>query len=151
MACGILVPQAGIRPTPPALGAWSLNYWTAREVPIVLVLMLVFLLWVGLLLLFHWHPSAFPFSPALPAAWTFFGLQIHVTLPSLAFWACVLTVLPLFLTSLLWSELEELHLWRGPDTCLLWPIILSPCFWPNQKKVHPATADSLSSQHSNYV
>ena len=30
--CGILVPQPGIKPTPPALAAWSLNHWTAREV-----------------------------------------------------------------------------------------------------------------------
>ena len=28
-----LVPQPGIKPMPPALGAWSLNHWTAREVP----------------------------------------------------------------------------------------------------------------------
>ena len=32
-ACGILVPQPGIEPGPPALEAWSLNHWTAREVP----------------------------------------------------------------------------------------------------------------------
>ena len=32
-ACRILVPQPGIEPTPPAVGAWSLNHWTAREVP----------------------------------------------------------------------------------------------------------------------
>ena len=37
-ACGILVPWPGIKPRPPALGAWSLNHWslnhwTAREVP----------------------------------------------------------------------------------------------------------------------
>ena len=31
--CGILVPQQGIRPMPPALEAWSLNHWTTREVP----------------------------------------------------------------------------------------------------------------------
>ena len=34
MACGILVPQPGIEPTPPELEASSLNYWTAREVPL---------------------------------------------------------------------------------------------------------------------
>ena len=34
-ACGILVPQPGIEPVPPALEAQSLNHWTAREVPIV--------------------------------------------------------------------------------------------------------------------
>ena len=32
-ACGILVPQPGIRPTPPVMEAWNLNNWTAREVP----------------------------------------------------------------------------------------------------------------------
>ena len=32
-ACGILVPPPGIEPAPPALEAWSLNHWTAREVP----------------------------------------------------------------------------------------------------------------------
>ena len=34
MACGILVPQPGTKPTPPALEASSLNSWTAREVPL---------------------------------------------------------------------------------------------------------------------
>ena len=32
-ACGILVPQPGIQLVPPALEAWNLNPWTAREVP----------------------------------------------------------------------------------------------------------------------
>ena len=32
MACGILVLQPGIEPTPLAVEAWSLNHWTAREV-----------------------------------------------------------------------------------------------------------------------
>ena len=32
-ACGILVPQPGIKPAPPAVEAGSLNHWTAREVP----------------------------------------------------------------------------------------------------------------------
>ena len=41
MACGILVPQPGIEPTPLAVEAWSLNHWTAREVP--------FLNWGGFL------------------------------------------------------------------------------------------------------
>ena len=31
-ACRILLYQPGIKPGPPALGAWSLNYWTTREV-----------------------------------------------------------------------------------------------------------------------
>ena len=34
-ACGILVLRPGIEPSPPALGAWSLNHWTAREVLIL--------------------------------------------------------------------------------------------------------------------
>ena len=33
MAYGTLVPQPGIELMPPALEAWSLNHWTAREVP----------------------------------------------------------------------------------------------------------------------
>ena len=32
-ACGILAPQPGIKPLPPALEARSLNHWTTREVP----------------------------------------------------------------------------------------------------------------------
>ena len=31
--CGILVPQPGIEPPPPALEAQSLNHWAAKEVP----------------------------------------------------------------------------------------------------------------------
>ena len=34
-ACGDLVPRPGIKPTPPALEAWSLNHWTTREVPFI--------------------------------------------------------------------------------------------------------------------
>ena len=42
MACGLLVaackqdlvPQPGIEPGPPALGAQSLTHWTTREVPL---------------------------------------------------------------------------------------------------------------------
>ena len=30
--CGILVPQLGIEPTPPALEGWSLNLWTTEKV-----------------------------------------------------------------------------------------------------------------------
>ena len=30
----------GIEPWPPVLGAWSLNHWTARKVPLVLLLLL---------------------------------------------------------------------------------------------------------------
>ena len=32
VACGILVPQPGIEPGPPALEDRSLNHWTTREV-----------------------------------------------------------------------------------------------------------------------
>ena len=31
----ILVPRPGIEPVPPAVEAWNLNQWTAREVPTV--------------------------------------------------------------------------------------------------------------------
>ena len=30
-----LVPQAGIKPWPSALGAWSPSHWTTREVPVM--------------------------------------------------------------------------------------------------------------------
>ena len=33
MACGILVSQPGVERELPALEAWSLNHWNAREVP----------------------------------------------------------------------------------------------------------------------
>ena len=33
MACGIFVPQPGIKPMPPAVEVRSLNHWTAEEVP----------------------------------------------------------------------------------------------------------------------
>ena len=33
LACEILVPPPRIQPAPPALEAWSLNHWTATEVP----------------------------------------------------------------------------------------------------------------------
>ena len=32
VACGILAPQPGIEPVPPAVEVWSLSHWTAREV-----------------------------------------------------------------------------------------------------------------------
>ena len=33
-ACGVQVPGQGLNePGPPALGVWSINHWTAREVP----------------------------------------------------------------------------------------------------------------------
>ena len=36
VACGILIPLPGVKPVPPALGARSLNHWTAREFPLFL-------------------------------------------------------------------------------------------------------------------
>lgn len=36
MACGILIPWPGIKPTYPTLGVWSLNHWTARKIPPIL-------------------------------------------------------------------------------------------------------------------
>ena len=35
-ACGILVPRPGIEPMHLAVEAWSLNHWTAREVPVLI-------------------------------------------------------------------------------------------------------------------
>ena len=35
----LIVPGPGIELVPPAFGAQSLNYWTAREVPSVLIYM----------------------------------------------------------------------------------------------------------------
>ena len=35
---GILVPWTGIEPGPPAVEAWSLNHWTARQGPIANIL-----------------------------------------------------------------------------------------------------------------
>ena len=35
-ACGILFPWPKIKPAPPALEAWSLNHWSAREVQVIL-------------------------------------------------------------------------------------------------------------------
>ena len=40
MAYGILVPQPGIEPVRPAVGMWSLNHWTTREVPCFYLLLI---------------------------------------------------------------------------------------------------------------
>lgn len=34
MACGVLAPDLGIKLRSPALGTWSFNQWTSREVPL---------------------------------------------------------------------------------------------------------------------
>ena len=39
MACGISVPQPGIKPGPSAVRARSPNHWTAREFPYILKLL----------------------------------------------------------------------------------------------------------------
>ena len=36
--CGILVLQPGFEHLPPAVAAWSLNHWTAREVKVATIL-----------------------------------------------------------------------------------------------------------------
>ena len=42
-ACEILIPQPGIKPVPPTLGAQHSNHWTTREAPpfIYLTIMLI--------------------------------------------------------------------------------------------------------------
>ena len=58
-ACGISVPQPGVEPTPPALEAWNLNHWIAREV-------------------LHWDSERRPFlSSVLEAGWGLGGRQPH--------------------------------------------------------------------------
>ena len=42
MTCRNLVPQSGIKPVPPALGAWSLKHWTTRKSLILILNLLVF-------------------------------------------------------------------------------------------------------------
>ena len=44
VACRIFVPQPGIKPMPPALGACSLDHWTTTEVPDMLLKALQMLL-----------------------------------------------------------------------------------------------------------
>ena len=41
-ACGILVPQPGIRQTPSATEVWGPNHWTAREFHIVYIYIYIF-------------------------------------------------------------------------------------------------------------
>ena len=62
-ACGILVPRPGIEPRPLAVRGRSLNYWAAREVPLIFSLntvslpLLLFLLWIVELLNLHFVSS----------------------------------------------------------------------------------------------
>ena len=54
MAWGILVHQPGLQTMPPAVKAWSLNHWTAREVPVLLQLNLFAYVYI-------YYSSLFPF------------------------------------------------------------------------------------------
>ena len=51
-SCGIqdLVPWPGIEPGPPAMGPWSLNHWTTREVP----LFTFFFFFFNLFIIYFW-------------------------------------------------------------------------------------------------
>ena len=43
MACGILVPWPGIKPMPPTMEMWTLNFWIPREVPGLIEIILIFI------------------------------------------------------------------------------------------------------------
>ena len=43
-ACGILVPQTGLKPTAPALEGEVLNHWATREVPEINLFLIIFFL-----------------------------------------------------------------------------------------------------------
>ena len=43
-ACGILVPQSGIKPAPPILEEYRRTCWTTGEVPVILIWLLLFFL-----------------------------------------------------------------------------------------------------------
>ena len=51
LSCGMwdLVPRPGIKPRPPALGAWSLRHWTTREVPFFSFFFFFFLIFFKLI------------------------------------------------------------------------------------------------------
>ena len=57
-ACRILVPQPGIKPTPPAVEGQSLNHWISREVPPLFFLYLHFpqvcFIYMFMCLMFGW-------------------------------------------------------------------------------------------------
>ena len=79
LSCGVwdLVPWSEMEPGPPALGAWSLNYWTTREVPHALFL-LFFKSFIYLLLIFGcagspWLCAGF-FSPLVVVSWGYSSL-----------------------------------------------------------------------------
>ena len=45
--CGILVPQPGIEPLPPAEEAQRLSHWTTREVPVQQILYVTLAMYCG--------------------------------------------------------------------------------------------------------
>ena len=52
VGCGISVPRPGIEPAPPAVEAWNLNHWIAREVPIFFFLLLKIMHFLSLPLIY---------------------------------------------------------------------------------------------------
>ena len=58
-SCGVLDPQPGIEPKPPALEAQNLSHWTTREVPsIALFLLLTLPSWEALATHPHWSKAS---------------------------------------------------------------------------------------------
>ena len=70
-ACGILVPQPGIKPMSPAVEAQSLNHWIIREAPEIL-----FLIFTLLLLVVHETIVILSYSHALIVTSTFSSSKI---------------------------------------------------------------------------
>ena len=64
-----------------ALEAWSLNYWTAREVPIISLLMLLFLDWRAEISLDLTHSLYVHSSPDLSKPFSSFGKRVNKSLP----------------------------------------------------------------------
>ena len=71
VACGILVPQPGIKLESPAQEVQSFNHWAAREIPAALyflpfmlspLLLLLLSLVKGLTILYHFKELALPFT-----------------------------------------------------------------------------------------
>ena len=92
-ACGILVPWPGIEPAPPAVEAWSLNYWTAREVPG----------WAGLM----WN-----FVPTEPmCSWWRDCSELISTGDSLSWFPGVITIYHFVFLILFFLGVEELNVW----------------------------------------
>ena len=76
-ACGILVPQPGIKPTPPAVETQSLNHRTAREV-LGFGLLVHLCLWTVNIT----HDSQFPAYSSSRAGWLEWALELGISLLS---------------------------------------------------------------------